>query len=177
MKISALGITAAVIAIVLSGCAAEETEEATLTLAETKGSAQLMRNIISGQISPEITAAVTDVTDASETCDSDSEGFMRLWRSTARTELTPDAASKVMTIQQTIAGSFVSKGWTSESVKLSESSTIVTLTNPDSLAVIDITATTDDDGVGTGATVFVDIAGPCVKTDGPGSAELKQLGE
>ena len=177
MKIAALGITVAVIAIALSGCAAAETAEATLSLAETKSAAQLVRNSISGQISPEITAAVTDVTDASETCNSDSKSLMRLWRSTARTELTPDAANKVMTIQQTIAGSFVSKGWTSESVKLSDSETIVTLTNPNSLAVIDITAMTDDDGVGTGATIFVDIAGPCVKTDGPGSAELQQLGE
>ena len=177
MKIAALGITAAVIAIAVSGCAAAETAEATLSLADTKSAAQLVRNTISGQISPEITAAVTDVTDASETCNSDSKSLMRLWRSTARTELTPDAANKVTTIQQTIAGSFVSKGWTSESVKLSDSETIVTLTNPNSLAVIDITAVTDDDGVGTGATIFVDIAGPCVKTDGPGSAELQQLGE
>lgn len=177
MKISALGITAAVIAILFTGCAATESADATLSLADTKGTAQLVRNTISNQISPEITAAVTDVTDASETCDSDAQSLMRLWRSTARTELTPDAASKVTTIQQTIAGSFVSKGWTSESVKLSDSATIVTLTNPASLAVIDITATTADDGAGTGATIFVDIAGPCVKTDGPGSAELKQLGE
>lgn len=177
MKVAALGITVAVIAVALSGCAAAETAEATLSLADTKSTAQLVRNAISGQISPEITAAVTDVTDASETCNSDSTGLMRLWRSTARTELTPDAATKVTLIQQTIAGSFVSKGWTSESVKLSDSETIVTLTNPSSLAVIDITATTDDDGVGTGATIFVDIAGPCVKTDGPGSAELQQLGE
>ena len=175
MKITGYGVIVAAIAVGISGCAAADTAEATLSLAETKSAAQLVRNSISGQISPEITAAVTDVTDASETCNSDSKSLMRLWRSTARTELTPDAAGKVMTIQQTIAGSFVSKGWTSESVKLSDSSTIVTLTNPSSLAVIDITATTDDDGVGTGATIFVDIAGPCVKTDGPGSAELQQL--
>lgn len=177
MRTAGFGITVAVIAIALSGCAADETAEATLSLADTKSAAQLIRNTISGQISPEITAAVTDVTDASETCNSDSKSLMRLWRSTARTELTPDAANKVTTIQQTIAGSFVSKGWTSESEKLSDSSTIVTLTNPSSLAVIAITATDDDDGVGTGATLLVNIAGPCVKTDGLGSAELQQLGE
>jgi len=177
VRTAAIGISAVVLAIVLSGCAAGEADEATLSLADTKSTAQLVRNTISSQISPEITAAVTDVTDASETCNSDSKSLMRLWRSTARTELTPDAAVKVTAIQQTISGSFVSKGWTSESDKLSDSATIVTLTNPGSLAVIQITATTDVDGVGTGATIFVDIAGPCVKTDGPGSAELKQLGE
>jgi hypothetical protein len=162
---------------VLGGCATTDSAASTLTLAQTKSSAQLVRNTIAGQISADITANVSDVTDKSETCQSDRDGVMRLWRSTSLTELTPEAASKVTLIQQTISGTFVSKGWTSESAPVSGQSIMVTLTNPQSLAIIKIKATNDDDGVGTGATLLVDIAGPCVKTDGPGSDELKKLGE
>ena len=175
MKRTAVILLAGVL--LLSGCAAESTGTATPSLADTKSSAQLVRNTIAGQISADITANVSDVTDKSETCQSDRDGIMRLWRSTSLTELTPEAAGKVDLIQQTISGTFVSKGWTSESKPVSGQSTMVTLTNPSSLAVIEITATNDEDGTGTGATLLVDIAGPCVKTDGPGSDELRKLGE
>ena len=175
MKKTAAVLIAGVL--LLSGCAADGASTATLSLADTKSSAQLVRNTISGQISADITASVSQVSDASETCDGDPQSDMRLWRSTALTELTPEAAGKIDLIQQTIAGIYEGKGWTSTAERLSDTSTMVTLENPSSLAVIEITATTDLDGTGTGSTLFVDIAGPCVKTDGPGSDELKQLGE
>jgi hypothetical protein len=175
MKRTAAVLLAGVL--LLTGCAAESSASATPSLADTKRSAQLVRNTIAGQISPDITANISEVTDKSETCQSDPKGIMRLWRSTSLTELTPEAASKVTLIQQTIEGTYVSKGWTSETKPVSGQSTKVTLTNPSSLAVIEITATTDVDSVGTGATLLVNIAGPCVKTDGPGSDELKKIGE
>jgi len=159
--------------LLLTGCAAESTP--TLSLADTKSSAQLNRNTISGKISPEITASISQVTDASEACDNDPKGLMRLWRSTALTELTPEAAGKLETIQQSISGAFVSKGWESKSKQVSDSAVLVTLTNPSSLATIEITAT--DDSEGSAASVYVDITGPCVATAGPGSDELKALGE
>ena len=160
----------------LGGCASDESA-GEVTLAATKSTAQLQRNTISGQISPDITASVTRVTDASESCGNDETRHMRLWRSTALIELVPEAADKITIIQETIEGTFVSKGWESTSDAMSKDTTLVTLTNPNSLAVIELTAVTNVDGIGMGANLYVNIAGPCVKTDGPGSAELAQLGE
>ena len=175
MKTATIASIAAVAAILLSGCS--DTESAGITLAETKSYAQLQRNTISGQISPDITESVTRVTDASESCDGDDTRNMRLWRSTAQTELTSEAAGEITRILQSITGAYVSEGWKSQSEVLSTDTTFVSLVNPSSLAVIELTAVTNVDGIGMGANLFVDIAGPCVKTDGPGSAELADLGE
>jgi hypothetical protein len=175
VKSPIIGTAAVLLAVLLTGCAAEEPTG--ITLADTKSTAQLQRNTISGQISPDITESVTRVTDASESCGDDSTRHMRLWRSTALTVLKPEAAGKVRLIQQSIEGAFVSKGWDSASEALSKDTTLVTLTNPSSLAVIEITAVTNVDGIGMGANIYVNIAGPCVTTDGPGSAELAELGE
>lgn len=171
-----MGLTAVAIAVLLGGCAADDSA-GTVTLAATKSTAQLQRNTISGQISPDITASVTRVTDASESCGGDDTRHMRLWRSTALIELVPEAADQITRIQQSISGSFASKGWDSASEAVTKDTTLVTLTNPNSLAVIELTAVTNVDGIGMGANLYVNIAGPCVKTDGPGSAELEQLGE
>ena len=175
VKVAALGLSALVVATVLTGCAGDD--GTTVTLADTKSYAQLQRNTISGKISPEITASVTRVTDASEACDGDESRNMRLWRSTALTELTPEAAGKITLILETIEGAYVAKGWDSVVEEISKDTTLVTMTNPGSLAVIELTAVTNEDGIGMGANLFVNIAGPCVKTDGPGSAELRELGE
>ena len=176
MKTPIIGISAVAIAVLLGGCASDDSA-GEVTLAATKSTAQLQRNTISGQISPDITASVTRVTDASESCDNDETRHMRLWRSTALIELVPEAAGEITRIQQSISGTFASKGWDSTSEAISKDTTLVTLTNPNSLAVIELTAVTNEDGIGMGANLFVNIAGPCVKTDGPGSDELKKLGE
>lgn len=175
MKAATLTASALVALALLSGCS--ETKPAGVTLADTKSNAQLQRNTISGKISPDITASVTRVTDASEACNGDETRKMRLWRSTALTELTPEAAGEITRILQSISGSYVSEGWSSSSESPSKDTTVVTLVNPKSLAVIELTAVTNEDGIGMGANLFVNIAGPCVMTDGPGSAELAALGE
>ncbi len=157
MKTAPIGIAAAVLVLALSACSASPSSTG-LSLADTKGSAQLTRNTISGQISSDITASISEVTDASEACGDDNDGLNRLWRSTALTELVPAATTKVTAIQQTIQGSFVSKGWESVSEPVGDDSVLVTLTNPDSLAVIKITAKkgTEDSA----STIYVDITGP-----------------
>ncbi len=176
MRRPIIGSSAVILAVLLSGCASDDSAGG-VTLADTKSTAQLQRNTISGQISSDITASVTRVSDASEACGGDSTRKMRLWRSTALVELVPEAADKISIIQESIAGTFVSKGWDSTSDAVSKDTTLVTLTNPNSLAVIELTAVTNEDGIGMGANLFVNIAGPCVMTDGPGSAELAELGE
>jgi hypothetical protein len=165
-------------ALLLGGCAASPaTGDGAVTLLDTKLTAQLLRNNVSGQISSSSIEEMSQVSDASEACDDDPAGMVRRWRSTALTELTAERASKVSAIAQTISGSLAVKGWTPKGEQLTDTSFVLTLTNADSLAQIQITTTEDEDGDGQGATIFVDVTGPCVATAGPGSDELAVLGE
>lgn len=177
VRTALIGLSTVALVLTLGACSAVPADSGpTLSLANTKSTAQLNRNTISGKISAEITASVSGVTDASEACDNDPDGFMRRWRSTALTELTAEGSAKLDLIQQSIAGAFVSKGWEQTSKDLSDTENLISLKNPGSQATIDITATAAVEG-GSGATIYVDITGPCVKTAGPGSDELKTLGE
>ena len=165
-------------ALLLCGCAASPAAGGgAVTLLDTKLTAQLLRNNVTGQVSSSAIKDISQVSDASEACDDDPDGFMRMWRSTALTELTAERASKVSAIAQTISGTLAVKGWEPKGEYVSDTSQVVTLTNPNSLATIQITTTEDGDGDGRGAMIFVDVTGPCVATDGPGSDELAVLGE
>ena len=174
----ATGIVVAILAVSigLTGCAGDS-NGASLSLLDTKLAVQLLRNTVSGQVSSASTADVSQVDDASEKCDGETEGLMRMWRSTALTELTAERSGNVKAMVQTIAGGLTAKGWTSNAEQKNDSKYTVELENPDAIGVIRITSTEDVEGDTTGGTIFVEVTGPCVKTDGPGSDELRQLGE
>lgn len=176
--LSATAIATLLVTVALTGCATDSaSNDGSATLLDTKLAAQLLRNSISGQLSPESTAEVTQVEDASEACEADDGGLMRMWRSTALTELTAEPGAKVKAIVETMSGGLVAKGWTSTADQKNVSKFTVELENPNSTGLIRITSTEDIEGDTTGATIFVEVTGPCVKTDGPGSDELKKLGE
>jgi hypothetical protein len=162
-------------ALILSGCAAEAPATTTLTITETKSSVQLMRNAVSGKIDPSYIAEVREVTDKSETCQNDPESKMRLWRSGSVIELNRDDSDNADDIRQAITADYTDQGWRKE-VETSDTQTVVTLINPRSLATIEVTVKEPDPFLENGAIFVIDIAGPCVLTEGPGSAELRRIG-
>lgn len=176
MRVLGIAVALLAVSIGVSGCAGE-TSDGSVTLLDTKLAVQLLRNTVSGQVSSASTEDVSQVDDASEACDDDTEGLMRMWRSTALTELTAERSENVKAMVQTIAGGLTAKGWTSDAEQKNDSKYTVRLENPNAIGVIRITSTEDVEGDTTGGTIFVEVTGPCVKTDGPGSDELKQLGE
>jgi hypothetical protein len=169
-----LSLTAIAIAssLLLGGCSILPTEDAGISLADTKASVQLMRNAVTGKVSADVTKAVTDVGDGSVGC---GDELNRRWHSTALIELLPDASSKIDLIAQTIQGSFVSKGWDSDAKPAGAGTTIYSLTSADASSTIDLTVTEQSASDKDGATIFVEILGTCVLTDGPGSDELARL--
>ena len=172
------GVVVAILAVSigLSGCAGDSSD-GSLSLLDTKLAVQLLRNTVSGQVSSASTEDVSQVDDASEACEDDADGFMRMWRSTALTELTAERSGNVKAMVQTIAGGLTAKGWTSDAEQKNDSKYTVELENPNAIGVIRITSTEDVEGDDLGGTIFVEVTGPCVKTDGPGSDELTQVGE
>ena len=175
--LSATVVATLLIALTLTGCADSSSSDGSATLLDTKLAVQLLRNTVSGQVSPDSTEGVTQVEDASEACDGDADGLLRMWRSTAMTELTAERGAKVKAIVETIAGGLVAKGWTSTADQKNDSKFTMELENPNAIGLIRITSTEDIVGDTTGATIFVEVTGPCVMTDGPGSDELRVLGE
>ena len=154
----------------LSGCAASE--DSGISLADSKASVQLMRNNVTGKVSDDLTKEVTQVGDGSIGC---GDEFNRKWYSTALIELLPDSSTKLDRIAQTIQGAFVAKGWDTDATSGGAGITIYSLTSADGQSAIDLTTTEQSETGKDGATIFVEINGPCVLTDGPGSDELAQL--
>lgn len=180
MRTNHVSVTAVAIALALalSSCAqSPEPDQGGTSILNVKRAVQLERNGFTGQISPDITASISDVEDMSVACGTGTDGLMRTWRSTALTELDPEHASKADAISKTLTGSYVAVGWTSTAEQIDDSSFRVTLTKDDSLAKLVVTTTEDANGDGLGATIHVEVTGPCVLTDGPGSDELAELGE
>ena len=174
--LSGLAVGTLLLAVGLTGCAGDS-NDGSASLLDTKLAVQLLRNTVSGQVSPDSTEGVSQVDDASEACEGDADGLMRMWRSAALTELTAERSTNVKAMVQTISGGLVSKGWTSHAEQKNDSKFTVELENPNAIGLIRITSTEDIEGDDLGGTIFVEVTGPCVKTDGPGSDELRLLGE
>jgi hypothetical protein len=169
---TSLGLVSIALAstVALGGCTASD--DTGISLADTKSSVQLMRNDVTGKVSDEVTKEVTEVGDGSVGC---GDEFNRRWRSTALIELLPDSSSKIDAIAQTLQGLFVAKGWVSGAKPGGDGITIYKLTSPDAQSTIDLTATELGESGKDGATIHVEINGPCVLTEGPGSDELARL--
>ena len=161
----------------LSSCStAPDTAENALSMAETKRTVQLVRNALASQIDTDLIENLSTVRDSSVSCDDSPDGLNRRWRSTVLSTLAAAHAPEVLSIVQEIVGSYVADGWESSSENPTRSTLRVTLAKNESLAKVAITAEEDVDGDGYGATIFMDVTGPCVPTDGPGSDELELLG-
>ena len=153
----------------LASCAGEA--EAGLTLAQSKSPVQLLRNEAASRVPDGLVAEVENVSDGSTNCRSaevDPEALQRSWKSSVRMVLVPGADLDLMLSKLYV--SFLEDGWEQGTFG---SDSIVEFTRDSSVATIHISArkATDDKP----AEVQVQVAGPCVMTDGEGSDEVVNL--
>jgi len=161
---------AAALAIVLSVASCSETETG-LTLAETKSPVQLLRNEAASRVPATLVAEVENSSDASENCrtaETDPEGLQRSWKSSVRIVLTPEADLDMVLSKFFL--SFREDGWEQGTYG---SDTIVEFTREGSFANIHISVREAKDD--SPAELQVQVAGPCVMTDGEGSDEVTKL--
>lgn len=161
---------AAAFAIVLSLAACSE-EKTGLTLAETKSPVQLLRNEAASRVPAGLVGEVENSSDSSESCrtaEADPEGLQRAWKSSVRIVLTPEAELDLVLSKFYV--SFREDGWEQGTYG---SDTIVEFTRDGSIANIHITSREAKDGAP--AELQVQVAGPCVMTDGEGSDEVTRL--
>ena len=158
--------------LVLVGCSAP----ASATLAETKSPTQLLRNEASTRLDPAVIERITEQQDYSAACrEDDPEGLYRSWRSTLLVSVPEDSAVGVDQVIGALATSFAADGWTLSNTDGTRAEQITSLSRADSPVTLTFTATEDEDGDGYGATIFIEAAGACVLTDGPDSAEVREL--
>jgi hypothetical protein len=102
----------------------------------------------------------------------DPDGELRSWTSGTVALINNSFAARVDTIATDLADSFVEQGW--EATTDVEGGTLhITLVRPSTLAQIDIESTKKDAGVR--AKIAISVTGPCVKTAGAESDEVKLL--
>ena len=165
-------------AIALASCAqpTPSEEESGLSLVESKAKVQLMRNNVANRIPGEDLAGHDDSADFSVTCGSEStdpDGITRYWTSRVDVALTEvHAATEVF---DELSVSLQHQGWKVEAFELNNSPRAQMLKSGSSTTDLSLNLyeATDDKP----AIIRIEAHGPCVKTAGADSDEVKQLEE
>ncbi len=170
-------VAALAVTLLLASCAAEEKVQndafPDLTLAETKSPVQLLRNETASRIPAALIADVEQTEDVSFACvtpENDPKGLIRSWRSRVRVQLNQNTSAEA--VLKTLVTSFVDQGWKEGTYG---SATIIDLTRDKSLTTIHLSTKKADVKTGIGAIIQLQVAGPCVKTAGGESDEVKLL--
>lgn len=135
-------------------------------LSTAKGLTQLLLNDLVGRVDSSQLGSLTDQSNASESCLSDVAdpgGTIRRWETKAQVVFVhPDYSQQ---IADEITRSYTDLGWVLDAP--TNGSNAAVLTSPDSPATLHIEAN------GTG--ILFDVEGPCGRTEGRDSAEVKAL--
>lgn len=160
-------------ALLVGGCA-HEPENRTDTLAGTKPTAQLLRNSAASLIPDDAIQSRESDADESVSCSDDEDSAVRAWRASVRFILEAAFAKDSESIAGGIVSEYESNGWRSETT-VDGGTTTWAMHSDATPTTLLISAVGDPDGNGKGATIFVAATGPCVTTDGPDSAEVREL--
>lgn len=165
---------ALVAAFTVTGCAAEVDPTAQQTLVQTKGATQLLRNEVASRVPTASLLNVEETEDKSYGCGTDLNSSTRFWQSGIEFNVNSGEAANVQAIATDLIESFAGEGWDATTQQGSGSSTSL-MQNKASKQEMTVSVTEDEDGDGLGAMIGVRVAGPCVKTAGPDSDEVKKL--
>jgi hypothetical protein len=187
----AAGITTAALAVILLGaCTAPGAtvpgDYPDVTLAETKSFAQLLRNEAANRLPVDVIDQIIESEDTSVTCLSEKDdptGIVRSWHSTADVLIVDNGAVDVQALVNQLTASFEEQGWTARSLGGNSSVTSKLIESETSLADIQVAGYKPNDTLpSTGLeqkieqyTIRIQVHGPCVRTDGTDSDEVKIL--
>lgn len=153
----------------LSGCSAPSTLS---PLAESKAPAQLLRNEIAGRIPADVVRELPDSVDASSNCGDG--GLKRYWRSKQSIFINRENAERVAEIFDETVASLRDQGWEGEVSSPSPTVHEVKLAKKKVDLTIEFQGN-EADADGLRGTLELAVTGPCVMTEGPDSADVKQL--
>ena len=168
-----------------SGESAVEGNYPSISLAESKAPAQLLRNTAVTRIAPDVILNVGTDTDGSIAClseEKDPEGTIRRWDSTVDVNLKLTEAKNAEAIVAAVIKSYTDEGWMAQAITGSKATSQAhLLTNGTASASSVSTSQIRIEAVVAGdqgsAYIRIDSMGPCVVTEGADSAEVKDLGK
>ena len=155
-----------------------------VSLTDTKSPAQLLRNEAANRIPEDAIDEIIESEDVSVACLSeadDPQGTIRSWHSTADVLILDGNDVKQLT--KDLAASFEDQGWTSRNLGGNVNVVSKLLESDTSLASIQVSGFEPNSDQGTTGledpvdqlTVQVQVHGPCVRTGGPESDEVRGL--
>ncbi len=167
----AAALVAVLVPTLLAGCGGSDVDAS--ALANTKAPAQLLRNSVASRVPKTDVQKLGEADDLSVGCGDN--GVMRSWRSSQLMFIQPVQAYKIRQLLLDLTGVLAVEGW--KSVEDTPSGNIheAKLTSTKTSSTILLTATGAADDQGNGASMEIVVTGPCVKTDGPNSDEVKHL--
>jgi hypothetical protein len=185
-----LAVAAIATIALLAGCSSPtgapsttiEGDWSTLTLAEAKLPAQLLRNETVNRIPSDAVTGAANQTDGSVAClkaDVDPQETIRQWRATVDVVLTSSAAADADAITATLIKSFTDLGWMGQSITGTTANgraTLLTIATSDSEGVRQSQLRIEAQPQGDGAVIHIESNSDCVVTGGKDSAEVKELG-
>lgn len=169
-----IAVVVAASLLLLGGCAEAGPTEASLTLASTKPTTQLLRNSAASLIPEDAIKFRESDADESRSCSDDENSPIRVWKASVRFILEESFATESEAIAGDIVKEFESNGWQSEKT-VEDDTTTWAMQSDTVLATLLVSAVGDPDGNGKGATIYIASTGPCVTTDGPDSTEVRDL--
>ena len=141
-------------------------------MVDTKGPVQLLRNEAWFRLPALMVKGDSETTDVSVACDGADSSRLRYWTSSTIALLNNSFAPRSISLADELVASFEEQGW--EPVREgNETSVLTRLTKLGSFATIEIEARVKTSEHR--ASVRITTTGPCVETDGAGSAEVRLL--
>ena len=133
-----------------------------VSLAKTKSPAQLLRNTVADNIPQDMVASVGETVDKSRGCGYNDA--VRQWLSSVTMSVKQDA----LIASDTLVKELGKQGWTAKSIESSSSLGEWNLKADMVSSALKITTLSEQE-------IEISVAGPCVKTAGPESDEVKAL--
>jgi hypothetical protein len=165
-------VGAGVLVAVLAGCAAEQP---VMSLASTKPHVQVLRNDLANRIATPLIEGAANPVDTSIACASatdDPGGIERAWKSGMTVVFKRDVQRDVHITVDVLVAAFRGNGWT---VTTTDDPDVVTLTRGMPVTTVTISSVPADPVNGMPAQIGLDVVGPCVRTAGADSDEVKEL--
>ena len=173
----------------LSSCASETEvpgDFVDISLAESKSPTQLLRNSTAERITPEVVDKIVTSDDLSVAClgaDTDPKATVRAWQSSVQISLTGDGGDRLDELVTTLVASYEEQGWSASALGgtgRGGSKLLFSETAPQSIQVVGLQPNEvrpdafSGDAISS-ASILIVVSGPCVRTDGVDSDEVKQL--
>ena len=165
-------VAIAIILPLLAGCSAPAPTTGGPTLVETKSPVQLLRNEATSRLDTSVVSDIRTTGDLSFPCYNEEEnpgGLVRQWKSSA--ELVLVKGSDRVGATQALVKTFTDHGWVAKEVSSDPSFGLTLLTNPESVAGIEVSSADET----ASAMIRITATGPCVATGGPDSDEVTSL--